>query len=395
MIDVVGVSGAQDAVKTTALRNFMMAAPWNEGEIAGQGPSRMRGTMPIFYTDVPNGGSNCGNGVYQAPCVHIIRTNYNPNLPNRDGYTGNTVLSGAYAEAMGTGFFGNAANATFDGDYRRGGFYNQREQKWMYLLNINIRDLILWNKQNGEPFFSTTDNSEGGLVIFATIAGPDSNKVNNNYGIRVFGSNDIPLAGGIGVSADPTGVTVVTDQAMYVIGDYNRGTVNGGVARQPASLIGDSVNVFSSNYWRSGVAAICGLNCCVDQFCRDGQSSQSLTGGRRTAQSSWVNAAFLGGVDNTSGTAYNGGLENYPRFHEDWGGTTLTYQGSFVSLGDATHVNGNWCGTGGTNASGCNIYNPPTRAWNFDPGFNNAANLPPLTPRFVYVQQVLFTEDFK
>ena len=46
-------------------------------------------------------------------------------------------------------------------------------------------------------------------------------------------------------------------------------------------------------------------------------------------------------------------------------------------------------------ASGCNSYNPPTRAWNFDPGFNNAANLPPLTPRFVYVQQVLFTEDFK
>jgi len=68
---------------------------------------------------------------------------------------------------------------------------------------------------------------------------------------------------------------------------------------------------------------------------------------------------------------------------------------SFVSLGDALHVNGNWCGTGGTNLSGCNIYNPPTRAWNFDPGFNNAANLPPLTPRFVYVQQVLFTEDFK
>ena len=127
------------------------------------------------------------------------------------------------------------------------------------LLNINIRDLILWNEQNGEPFFSTTDNSEGGLVIFATIAGPNSNKANNNYGIRVFGSNDIPLPGGIGVSADPTGVTVVTDQAMYVIGDYNRGTVNGGIARQPASLIGDSVNVFSSDYWRSGVAAICGL----------------------------------------------------------------------------------------------------------------------------------------
>ena len=63
----------------------------------------------------------------------------------------------------------------------------------MYLLNINVRDLILWNQQNGEPFFSTTDNTEGGLVIFATVAGP-IRTVNNNYGIRVFGSNDIPLA---------------------------------------------------------------------------------------------------------------------------------------------------------------------------------------------------------
>jgi hypothetical protein len=391
MIDVVNVSGLQDAVKTTALRNFMMAGRWNEGELAGQGPSRMRGTMPIFYTDVPNpAASQCGNNVYQAPCVHINRTNYVPNLPNRDAYTGNQgINTGAYAEAMGTGFFGNVANAIFDGDYRRGGFYNQREKKWMLLLNINVRDLILWNQQNGEPFFPTTDNTEGGLVIFATIAGPDSNKINNNYGIRVFGSNDIPLPGGIGISADPTGVTIATDQAMYVIGDYNRGTVNGGTARQPASLIGDSMNVLSSNYWRSGAAG------CINQWCRDGQSSQSLTGGLRTAQSSWINTAFLGGIDDTNVGSYNGGLENYPRFHEDWGGTTLTYQGSFVSLGDAKHVNGGWCGTGGTNASGCNIYNPPTRAWNFDPAFNNAANLPPLTPRFVYVQQVLFTEDFK
>ena len=29
------------------------------------------------------------------------------------------------------------------------------------------------------------------------------------------------------------------------------------------------------------------------------------------------------------------------------------------------------------------------------PDFNDVANLPPLTPRFVYVQQVLFTESFK
>lgn len=394
MIDVVTAAGAQDAVKTTALRNFMMDGRWNEGEIAGKGPSNYRGTMPIFYTEVPNAGSGCGNNAYN--CNNTGNANYGPpNLPNRNAYTGNNGNSVAYAEAMGPGFFGNAATACFDGDYRRGGFYNHREKKWMLLLNINIRDLILWNKQNGEPFFSTTDNTEGGLVIFATVAGPDSNKTSNNYGVRVFGSNDIPLTGGIGVSADPTGVTVATDQAMYVLGDFNRGTVNGGTARQPASLIGDSVNVLSNNYWRSGVAAICGANCCSNQQCRDGQSTQSLTGGLRNGANTWINAAFLGGVDDTLTGNYNGGLENYPRFHEDWSGTTLTYQGAFVSLGTTAHVNGAWCGTGGTNSSGCNIYSPPTRAWNFDAGYNNAANLPPLTPRFVYVQQVLFTEDFK
>ena len=110
----------------------------------------------------------------------------------------------------------------------------------------------------------------------------------------------------------------------------------------------------------------------------------------------FLNAAVLGGVDTTplngGVDTYNGGLENYPRFHEDWGGgPALNYQGSFVSLGEPEHVNGDWCGTGDL----CNIYNPPNRLWNFDPGYNDAANLPPLTPRFVYVQQVLFTEDFK
>src|SRR5262249_43594675 len=148
----------------------------------------------------------------------------------------------------------------FDRDYRRGGFYNWREKKWMLLLNINVRDLILWNQQNGEPFFATTDSTEGGLVVFATIDGPLSNTI-NNYGIRVFGSANIPLPGGIGVVADPTGITVATDQAMYVLGDFNRGQiVAGDLPRQPASLIGDSVNALSQRYWRSSAAAGCAAN---------------------------------------------------------------------------------------------------------------------------------------
>jgi hypothetical protein len=381
VIDVVSAGGVQDAVRTAALQQFMADAAWNSGAVVGRGPSTYPGTMPIFYTDVPTGGGCPAS----AACANSAAASYTPPMPapgSLGGPRAGAAFSGVYAELMGN------ALGTFDRDYRRGGFYNQREQKWMLLLNINIRDLILWNQQNGEPFFSTTDNTEGGLVIFATLAGANS-AGHNNYGVRVFGSADIPLPGGIGVSADPTGVTVASDQAMYVLGDFNRGTVNGGLPRQPASLIGDSVNILSQRYWLNQVA-------CNNTLCRDGQSTQGLGNASRNAQNTWINAAFLGGVDTTpegypGAGAYNGGLENYPRFHENWSGTNLTYQGSFVSLGEPEHVSGNWCGTG----NACNIYNPPNRLWNFDPAFNDAANLPPLTPRFVYVQQVLFTEDFK
>ena len=218
------------------------------------------------------------------------------------------------------------------------------------LLNINLRDLILWNQQNGEQFFSTTDNSDGGLVIFATIDGPDSAR-RNNYGVRVFGSADIPLPGGIDASADPTGVSVASDQAIYVLGHFNRGPAAGGLPRQPAALVGDSVNVLSESYWRSANPALCAGNCCTSQFCRDGQSVRDLGDFARRAQTTWVNAALLGGVDTTPAgfpgkDFYNGGLENHPRLHEDWSGRDLNYRGSFVSLGEPEHVNGRWCGTG-------------------------------------------------
>ena len=397
-IEVVDASGNQDVARTAQLQNFMSDGAWNSGQIAGRGPSTYPGTMPLFVTDVPlAGGSGCANGT--PTCNNTLSTSYAPTLPSPPlaPLVARTlaVPAGVYTEAMGQG---NPVGGpfAFDLDYRRGGFYNWREKKWMLLLNLNVSDLIAWNQDNGEPFFATTDNTEGGLVIFATVDGPDS-ATRNNYGVRLFGSADIPLPGGIGVSPDPTGVTVVSDQAIYVLGNYNRGTAAGGLPRQPASVIGDSVNVLSQAYWRSANPVICGGNCCTTQFCRDGQSVLPLSNAARDAQTTWINAALLGGVDTTPsgfpGAAfYNGGLENYPRFHEDWSGQDLDYQGSFVSLGEPLHVNGAWCGTGGPP---CDIYNPPNRNWNFDAAFNDVANLPPLTPRFVYVQQVLFTEDFK
>jgi hypothetical protein len=180
----------------------------------------------------------------------------------------------------------------------------------------------------------------------------------------------------------------VTDQALYVTGDYNRAANVGDLPKQPAALIGDSINILSNNYWRTN----CTVNCAVN----DAQSVANFGSASKDAATVRINAAFLAGVDETGpgqfAGSYNGGLENYVRFHEDWSDPVpqpaMNYSGSLVSLGKPVHANGSW-------VYGDPVYTAPLRNWDYDAAFNNAANLPPLTPRFVYVQQVLFTEDFQ
>ena len=65
---------------------------------------------------------------------------------------------------------------------------------------------------------------------------------------------------------------------------------------------------------------------------------------------------------------------------------TLSYLGSFVSLGVPRHVIGAWSTSG--------VYKPPARDWGYDTRFNDAADLPPLSPRFVYLKQDLFVRDY-
>jgi hypothetical protein len=41
------------------------------------------------------------------------------------------------------------------------------------------------------------------------------------------------------------------------------------------------------------------------------------------------------------------------------------------------------------------MHNPPARNWDYDPQFNDVAMLPPLTPTFVAVRQIVIGEDFR
>ncbi len=251
------------------------------------------------------------------------------------------------------------------------GFHNYRENTDIRMLDVNVeRTLDCIQADNAiMGGRGLDDTTSGGLVWHLTVEGPDSADP-NNYGVRVFDGRELkstdPLAPAV------QGMTVVTDQALYIMGDYNMDN------KKPAAFLADSLNVLS-NAWADD---------------SDPGSGPAVPDASDTV----INAAFLAGTDSTGidpvggndgsqdDDQYNGGLENYPRFHEDWTGETLTYRGSFVSLNRPRHVDGSWDDQ---------EYSPPIRDWGYDTDFNDASKLPPLSPRFVYIVQDLFLRDFE
>jgi Tfp pilus assembly protein PilX len=301
---------------------------------------------------------------------------------------------------------------------RTGGFpsfRNDREGNYIRLLQINFQNLTIWNSvgqyvlfnsgtptpanvssanqllfataapDNGAPAGSfqrlglaASDTTEGGLVIHATInttTYPTAAGNTSPYGFAITQGRQLMGLAITATTTDPTGLTFASDQAVYLQGDYN--TLN----KQPAGILADSLNLLS-NACRYGAEDV--INKGSNVNCNTGSGAAKIA-----ASDTTVNTAFLAGTDITNSAltgGYNGGLENYPRFLENWSGDTLTYRGSFVSLGIPTHVRGPWEDQ---------AYSPPGRDWDYDIAFNNANSLPPLTPQFVYLRQEAFLRNFE
>ncbi|MTF38111.1 hypothetical protein [Cyanobacterium aponinum] len=294
-------------------------------------------------------------------------------------------------------------------------FFNNRENdnngRDMRLLQINIKSLTIWNyegiyldgsqlKSANQLLFKTApadnkapansfqalgmaarDTSDDGLVMYLAINSSSYTNAGGNtspYGFAIVEGNQLPGLGSDNTFNlnDPTGLTIASNQAVYLQGDYN--TRN----KQPASILSDSLNVLSNKCFDPNKV----INKEDNMNCNDSTKNNNNSLGN--ALQTVMNVAFLAGNDETKGGLYNGGLENYPRLHESWSGIPLRYRGSFVSLGTPNHVNGKWPGTGGK------FYNAPNRQWDYDTEFNDAKNLPPLTPRFSAMKQESFIRSF-
>jgi hypothetical protein len=404
-IEIQAADGSRDTARTNTLWNFMC---------------ERRGA--IFYTDTAD----------DNPASPHAAASYNPDLPNAAN-PNDMMYRRVGEDTNGNGVINNSdgntaicppgpapwwkplfcptyptladlpASSWFrDVDYRRGGFKNNRENRWIFMLNVNMRALIDWNEFNGGPLFPINDKSQGGLVFFLSVQGINSDSTQSGYGVRIFDSADLNTSNGTFPpgAADPTGLTVVSDQAIYVEGNYNSKD------KYPAAIIGDSLNVLSQGWEvrppgglsndHKTTANLNSINRAVpavDSPCGGGVCGR-FDSVNVNAPNLVINAAFLAGTGPSPDGegSYEGGLENYPRFHESWIGRMLKIRGSFVSLGPSQHSVNNWaCGSGNT----CNIYDPPDRPWNYDTDFNLVEKLPPLTPKIVYVQQRLYTRFYQ
>ena len=246
------------------------------------------------------------------------------------------------------------------------------------MLEVDVRALLNCMHRQSPAIFADGPSAEdrlddlsgGGLVWYFTVLGPNEGDASSGYGVRL--RNGANLSSNVAGAPAINGLTVVSDQAIFVQGNYNLDAS----PWRPASFLADALNILSQSYAANYAAHI-----------------NAMT----VAGATTVQAAFLGGTHTTGGTegtggqgggnnTYNGGLENYPIFHENWGGVVFQYRGSFVSLERPQHSTGAWS-TGG-------YYGAPTRDWGYDTRFNDVANLPPLSPRFVYLLQERFVREF-
>ena len=266
--------------------------------------------------------------VADGPATDLIdRYDDGSNPDSYENSAGLRLVDGqAYYRQSDNTWINVTSNLIADGIVTVGSFYDGRESQEVASIDIDISRL------NGSPYFPSN-----GIIYYST---PESYTQVN--AVRLV--NGSQLGGPL---------TVATNNPLYTVGDYNT------IDKQPASLVSDALTILS-NGWDDA-------NSWSNMYAR--QASNTI-----------VNASYLTGNTETGspGHNYNGGLENLPRFLEDWDGRDFKWRGSAVDL---------WYSRQNTGAWGSDYYRPPNRNWAFDTDLLDPDNMPPGTPMVNIVQR--------
>ncbi|MGA7561252.1 MAG: hypothetical protein WCF61_13735 [Terriglobales bacterium] len=316
-----------------------------------------------------NSASAAGTPNGQLEPIPAGRT-ISPEDVNEDGF-----LDNFGADNMGLGFYSTVGTAG--------------KNIW---YQITTGGTVMANGTNGDapdPF---------GTAANARIASCMTARKNWVSGARhalrlVDGSlGNVPLVA-TGTLASPGGFTVASENPVYVWGNYNTNSTDttwntpavDEAGHAAAAIIADAVTFLSNNWNDLSSVGI-------------GTSSTEVTDfNNRVADTTYYRVAVAGGKNinfpqptgwaaaNDYGT--DGGVHNFLRYLENWGGQSFNYKGSLVSLYYSTYGTGIYkcCTT---------VYSPPTRNDVFDLDFENPAGLPPGTPMFRDVETLSYRQLF-
>jgi hypothetical protein len=270
------------------------------------------------------------------------------------------VTSGAYVN--------NQATVISNGQYSswlstNGSFYDQRDSLTVNPVMINVANLVKWSATNSVLRSALTSARSASQADVQSIYVADL-RTNSGTQPGVVLTN--------GAVLPPQGLAIASPDPAYVIGNWNVQLTNGGPSNAgtanvndtlPSAIYADAITVLSQN-WNPA----------------NGNASYTS----RNATADTVNAAFFMGIVPSNGSSFSGGVENFPRFLENWNGNPFYYNGSMVQMFYSRIANQPFVENGPSTPGA--YYTPPKRYWAFDTNFSNPANQPPMTPKIIKVE---------
>ncbi|MGE9295041.1 MAG: hypothetical protein ACQKBV_01960, partial [Puniceicoccales bacterium] len=257
------------------------------------------------------------------------------------------------------------------------GLFDKREGQKVNVVEINVgklKDVVHKNESGDWNAGGKPSDWWNGVVYVefpqqsSTTSRPDNvNPAIEGWAVKVANAQTIPSPK-FAQSKGIYGTSFATNSPLYIDGHYNAdGNTNSGSPTEADTNAYGGENVEAP----SAIAAdaITFLSTAWD----DANSNKSM-GNRKASSFTEVSAAILAGnvpSGTTGNKSYSGGVENFPRFLEDWGGKTLRIRGSLVALYESEVADAPW--------GSSDVYSAPNRNWGFHEKLSEGY-YPPGTP---------------
>jgi hypothetical protein len=348
-------------------------------DVASNGPLTMAGVIQYISLDVANlkkwlagttGASGDDARNNNGYIVYFSDRRGNHNSADSDNETGEF----GFEDQVNSTSSGGAADSTLQAGEDMNGNGTQQ-------LYGRIPSTVGNNIPTGAqvPYDSSTSSTPTAQITLANSGQARVNKV------VLFRRALKIVNGGIvgGISSLPdSGLTIVSENPVYVQGNYNATTDVNVDPHRPAAIIGDAITLLS-NAWSDA-------NMWENPNDVDGRLADT-TGWRFAALAGkGVVFPYCGSACGSPGDLFgtDGGAGNFLRLLEKWytNSQVLSYKGSLISLHNSRQ------GIGTYKFPNNHIYTGGTRNFSFDIDFLNPTLLPPGTPMFRDVNTLTFRQ---